>query len=287
GSDDETVFRTDLGGLRDGSAASFDTDAPGLLVIGAAAARLCRRDTGALRGCRVLITCSEALLEKAALRVFDFGGVPLLRPLIRLTPCAEAGEAVSRVASYDWLALTSPSAVHFFMTMIRKQGCDLRVLPKLMACGPGSADAFKSCGLIPDLTPPMDYSAKGLTELLRAVDFTGKRVLRLRSEKAGPLLSEVLRQKGAAVDDVQLYINEPVTYEKRPDFDAVFFASASAVEAFMAQFPEAALNGKTVVTIGKPTSDALAAFGREPNVIASDATVDGAIEALARHMALK
>jgi len=287
GSDDETVFRTDLGGLRDGSAASFDTDAPGLLVIGAAAARLYRRDTGALRGCRVLITCSEALLEKAALRVFDFGGVPLLRPLIRLTPCVEAGAAVSRVASYDWLALTSPSAVHFFMTMIRKQGGDLRALPKLMACGPGSAAAFKSYGFSPDLTPPMDYSAKGLTELLRAADFMGKRVLRLRSEKAGPLLSEVLRQKGAAVDDVQLYINEPVTYEKRPDFDAVFFASASAVEVFMAQFPEEALKGKTVVTIGKPTSDALAAFGREANVIAFDATVDGAIEALARHMALK
>ncbi len=286
GSDGETVFRTDLGGLRDGSAASFDTGAPGLLVIGAAAARLYRRDTGALRGCRVLITCSEALLEKAALRVFDFGGVPLLRPLIRLTPCTEAGEAVSRVASYDWLALTSPSAVHFFMTMVRKQVCDLRTLPKLMACGPGSAAAFKSYGFIPDLTPPMDYSAKGLTELLRTADFVGKRVLRLRSEKAGPLLSEVLRQKGAAVDDVQLYINEPVTYEKPPDFDAVFFASASAVEVFMAQFPEEVLDGKAVVTIGKPTSDALAAFGREANVIASDATVNGAIEALARYVAL-
>ena len=287
GSDGETVFRTNLGGLRDGSAAPFDTDAPGLLVIGAAAARLYRRDTGALRGCRVLITCSEALLEKAALRVSDFGGVPLLRPLIRLTPCAEAGEAVARIAAYDWLALTSPSAVHLFMTMIRKQECDLRMLPKLMACGPGSAAAFKSYGFIPDLTPPMDYSAKGLTELLRTADFMGKRVLRLRSEKAGPLLSEVLRQKGAAVDDVQLYINEPVTYEELPDFDAVFFASASAVEVFMAQFPKEALKGKTVVTIGKPTSDSLAAFGREANVIASDATVDGAIEALARHMALK
>ena len=50
--------------------------------------------------------------------------------------------------------------------------------------------------------------------------------------------------------------------------------------------PEA-LTGKAVVTIGKPTSAALAASGREPDVIAAEATVDGAIEALARHWALR
>jgi len=286
GADDETVFRTTLGGLREGKADAFETDAPGLLVIGSAAADAYRRDTGALRGRRVLVTCSDALQEKAATRVVDFGGLPLLRPLIRLTPCAEAEMAVARVAAYDWVVLTSPTAVHFFMAMVRNQKVDFRSMPKLMACGPGSAAAFKGDGLTPDLTPPMDYSAEGLAELLRAKAFAGQRVLRLRSEKAGPLLADVLRQKGAIVDDVQLYINEPVTYRKWPPFDAVFFASASAVEAFMAQSSLEALEGKIVVTIGKPTSAALAALGREPDVVAAEATVTGAIEALARHMAL-
>jgi len=77
-----------------------------------------------------------------------------------------------------------------------------------------------------------------------------------------------------------------VTYRKWPPFDAVFFASASAVEAFMAQSSLEALKGKIVVTIGKPTSAALAALGREPDVVAAEATVTGAIKALARHMAL-
>ena len=286
GADDETVFRTTLGGLREGKADRFETEAPGLLVIGAAAAGAYRRDTGALRGCRVLVTCSDALLEKAAVRVADFGGLPLLRPLIRLVPCVEAENAVARVAIYQWVVLTSPSAVHFFMALFRKLDLDPRAMPKLMACGPGSVAAFKGYGFSPDLTPPMDYSAEGLAALLRARDFTGQRVLRLRSEKAGPLLADVLRQKGATVDDVRLYVNAPVTYEKLPAFDAVFFASASAVEAFLSQAPRGALDGKTVVTIGKPTSAALAAFGREPNVVAAEATVDGAIEALARHLAL-
>ena len=108
----------------------------------------------------------------------------------------------------------------------------------------------------------------------------------MRSEKAGALLADALRRKGAAVDDVQLYVNEPVMYERLPESDAVFFASASAVEVFVKQAGCDELEGKTVVAIGKPTSDTLAAFGREADIIASEATVDGAIEALARHWVL-
>jgi len=54
------------------------------------------------------------------------------------------------------------------------------------------------------------------------------------------------------------------------------------VDAFIAQAGSAALAGKTVVTIGKPTAEALAAHGCAPDVVAAEATVDGAIEALAR-----
>ncbi len=283
GADDETVFRTSLGALRDGSAAAFDGEAPGLLVIGSAAGGAFRRDTGALRGCRVLVTCSEALLEKAARLVTDYGGVSVLRPLIRLTPCAGAREAVARAAAYDWAVLTSPSAVHLFMALVREQGVDVRRLPKVMACGPGSVAAFAAHGLTPELSPPMDYSAEGLAALLGSLDFSGQRVLRLRSEKAGALLADVLRRRGATVDDVQLYDNEPVTYAKRPEFDAVFFASASAAEVYAAQFGVGSLTGKTVVAIGKPTAAALRSAGVEADVSAAESTVEGAIEALARH----
>ncbi|HOM58935.1 MAG TPA: hydroxymethylbilane synthase [Kiritimatiellia bacterium] len=282
GAEDELIFRTTLAGLREGAAAPVETKAPGLLVIGEAAAGAYRRDTGALRGCRVLLTCSEALLDKTALRVVDFGGVPLLRPLIRLTPCVEAERALTRIASFDWVVLTSPSAVHLFMGMIRQAGVDLRRLPRVMACGPGSAAAFRHHGIHPDLTPPMEYSAAGLAAEMRTLEIAGCNVLRLRSEKAGPLLADVLREEGAAVEDVLLYVNEPVHYPRLPASDAVFFASASAVEAFMGQAGVEALAGQIVVTIGRPTSEALAGFGRQPDAVAAEATAEGAIEALAR-----
>ena len=115
------------------------------------------------------------------------------------------------------------------------------------------------------------------------IDLVGQRVLRLRSEKAGPLLANVLREQGAQVEDVQLYKNEAIRDAYLPACDAIFFASASAVEAFVAQFGADALSGKSVLTIGKPTSDALAKCGRRPDVVADEATVDGAIETLARY----
>ncbi len=281
GADDESIVRTTLAGLAGGIAGGLAADAPGLIVIGEAAAGTYRRDAGPLSHCRVLLTCSEALLDKAALRVADFGGLPILRPLIRLTPCAEALEAAGRAAQYDWLVLTSPSAVRIFMELARDAGVDLRRLPKIMACGPGTAAAFAEHGVRPELCPQADYSAEGVARLLEECDFSGQRVLRLRSELAGSLLADALRRKGATVDDVRLYVNEPVRYERLPDFDAVFFASASAVEVFFKHHGDVRLAGKTVVAIGKPTSAALVAAGRPPDVVPAEATVEGAICALA------
>jgi uroporphyrinogen III methyltransferase/synthase len=284
GSDNEECILLDLQQLGSPVAhhpSPMATDAPGLVIIGAPAATAYRHDTGALQGQRVLLTCSEALLEKAARCVTDFGGIPVLRPLIKLVPCALQADP----AAYDWIVLTSPSAVKIFMEQAKQD--DLRKLPKIMTCGPGSAAALKAFGIQPDLMPPMDYSAEGLTVLLQEHDFTGARILRLRSEKAGPLLAEVLRAKGATVKDLTLYKNEWIRYDDLPICDTLFFASASAVDSFCGQFGAKELLGKLIVAIGKPTQAALAKVGCNVQIIPKEATVDGAISALARYRLCK
>ena len=280
GSDNEVIHLLDLNQLKtQNSNVKFqiNNEAPGLVIIGSAAATTYRRDTGALSGQRVLVTCSEALLEKAAQRITDFGGVPILRPLIKLVPCAMMVD----YTAYDWIVLTSPSAVQIFMEQAKKN--DLRKLPNIMTCGPGSASALKTFGVKPDLMPPMDYSAEGLVAVLQEQNFNGARVLRLRSEKAGSLLADVLRAKGATVEDATLYENEWIRYDALPPHEAIFFASASAVESFCGQFEAQALQGKVLVAIGKPTEAALLAVGSQADVIGDEATVDGAISALARY----
>jgi len=282
GGEAERVVRLTLGELAGGvlAGAAGDEEAPGLLVIGAAAGTA-YPSAGALRGRRVLLTCSEAIMEKAVRRVVDFGGVPVVRPLIRLVETGEAADQVARIEHFDWVVLTSPSAVRCFMDLLARTGVDVRRLPAIMTCGPGTCDAFRPYGIVPELTPAMDYSAVGLAATLAGYDFAGKRILRLRSDKAGGLLADTLRERGAEVEDVLLYANEAVFYERPPVFDAVFFASASAVEIFFDQWGGGALVGRTVCVIGRPTADALLARGRTPEVMAEVATVDGAISALA------
>jgi uroporphyrinogen-III synthase len=93
----------------------------------------------------------------------------------------------------------------------------------------------------------------------------------------------VLRAKGATVEDATLYENEWIRYDALPPHEAIFFASASAVESFCGQFEVQALQGKVLVAIGKPTEAALLAVGSQADVIGDEATVEGAISALARY----
>ena len=90
-----------------------------------------------------------------------------------------------------------------------------------------------------------------------------------------------MRKLGAEVDDFIIYKNEQIVHKELPDFDAVFFASASGVESFIGQWGAVALSGKTITVIGLPTADALKLHNFEPDVLAQEATIAGAIQSLA------
>jgi uroporphyrinogen III methyltransferase/synthase len=280
GSDQARVLSATLGTIADRIAADASGMA-GLLIVGEAAARRYGA-WGALEGRRVLLTASRSLQDKAAGAVADYGGVPVCRPLIRLVPSAEGLEKIRTVGAYAWVVLTSPSAVRAFGELLQAAGVDLRQVPKLISCGEGTTQALKRLGLHPELEPPFDFGAESLLAMVRPHLVPGATVLRLRSDKAGPGLADALRAMGARVEDCVLYTNERVQHEFTPEFDAVFFASASAVEAFEAQWG-GMLKAALVVAIGKPTLAALKRRGLEANLVAPEATVEASIEALAAH----
>ena len=77
-------------------------------------------------------------------------------------------------------------------------------------------------------------------------------------------------------------------YETLPGFDAVLFASSSAVESFHQNLSMGNLKGKDIVVIGKPTSDTLKRFKCGGNVIlAKEATINASIESLAESLVKK
>ncbi len=265
GADDQRIIRATLDSLH-----AIESDAPGLLILGENAR------FGFPEKRRLLLTCSEDIIEKARAAAIDFGYEPVCRPLIRLVPKTDP---TARLSGCTDLIVTSPAAVRCLMSF----RFDLRTVPRIIVCGPGTARAFAAFGLCADLMPESDFSTQGLLALPELQNLEGRRILRVRSEKAGSAVADTLRARGAEVDDAVLYRNEPAPCDALPPFDAVFFASASAVEVFLGRFGAAALEGKDVLAMGGPTARA----GIAPTVAAAVSTVRDAVAALARHEVIR
>lgn len=248
------------------------TDAPGLVLVGETAnEKFLYRSPGALRGRRIWLTCSAAVQERAAQAVLDFGGVPVQQPLIELVP-----EKLPAIGNCDWLIVTSPSAVRCLMTQID----DLRALPKILCCGTGTAKALAAFRIQADAMPEGKFNTAGVLAAAQKHIPTDARILRVRSDRAGEMLSENLREIFAQVEDAVVCRNQ-VVKTQIPACDVVFFASVSAVESFDEQFGIAALEGKGVAVIGAMDAAALQQRGVENITAPQRATVDDAVEALA------
>jgi uroporphyrinogen III methyltransferase/synthase len=264
--------------LREIASKVGSTDSPGLVLIGETAdPKFLYRAHGALSGRRVWLTCSRDVQPRAAQAVLDFGGVPVQQPLIELIP-----EQLPAIESYDWLILTSPSAVRCLMIQIS----DLRGLPKILCCGEGTAAALSAFRIQADTMPAGEFNTEGVLRTAQEVIPKAARILRLRSDRAGEKLSIELRKTFQHVDDIVICRNQPVRCEML-GCDAVFFASVSAVESFAEQFGVEELSGKEVVVIGARDAAALRRHGISNLVVPRRATVEDAIEALAEFMVQK
>lgn len=226
-------------------------DAPGLLVVGYAGAPVASR--------RILLTCSDAVMPRAECLFEDRGFRVVKWPMIALRFRESCRDTISDVVGrYDAIVLTSPGAVRMFFA---ECSCDRRRLPRFWTCGSGTDAELRRNGVSSDVMPDGDFSAKGLVEKLKrnAGIVKGSRILRLRSAKAGGHVANAIRRMGGKVDDVVLYDNVPVAHDEAamPSCDAVFFASSSAVEAFVSRYGAKSLSRMDIYVIGEPTRRAL------------------------------
>ena len=253
----------------------------GLVIIGDVARFSFSRSWGALQGQRVLLTCSDVLQAEASQRVFDAGGRPIGFPLIQLRTDGMASKVVEHLSEFDWLVVTSPSAVRCLLEALQSYDVDVRSIPEILACGPGTLRELRASGLTPVAIPEKNFGASGLLTLAKNKIQRGERVLRVRSDVAGTSLGDSLREQGAVVEDVCIYHNEPIAQDDLPPFDVVFFASSSAVRAFVDAWGTEALASKTILAIGKPTASALDKVGMTDVLVSPEATVGNAIGCLA------
>ena len=271
------------GTLADIAAKVPDSPLPGIVITGAVAGRgFLFPKNGALGGMRVLFAGSAALSEKAKAAILNFDGRLLPRPMIELIPAANAPEALTKAAAADWLIVTSPSAAQILLDAAFRVKFDLRQLPSLAVCGPGTAEKFLAHGIYPEVCAAENFGAQGLRDALSGKILPGHTVLRLRSDLAGEKLDEQLRQMAASVTDFVLYKNQPVHYDRLPPFDAVLFTSVSSVMAFFENFPPSMLADKTICAIGNPTASRLKELLPGVEIVqGTEATVESMVYALA------
>ena len=250
---------------------------PGLVIVGPAAERAFPA-LGPLAGRRIWVTGSPSVAEKAREAVFDLGGTPIVRPLIRFE--AVATYKIRPSKAYTHLVVTSPTAARFLLEQMRSP---IQYLPKrLIVTGPATAEALAHLR-IDTLVPEGDFSARGLLAALPE-DLTGARILRIRSEEAGPALAEALRARGAKVKDLPLYRTVPVAGVEPPPCEAVFLASASAAKAYLALAATLPGPAPDLLCMGEPTARVLRAAGLEPRAVAACQTVDEALLTYARSL---
>ena len=279
GARDQEIIRTTLAHLPH-HGREICTNKPGLILIGENSTYEYSHTHGALEGKRILLTCSEALQQRAASLVRDYGGIPIAFPLIQLTPRIDCS---LDTAHTDWIVISSPSSARAYLEIIDAQCIDYRSIPRIMVCGRGTAAVFAKNGIHVDAQPEKKYSAQALAQLATQILKPHDRVLRLRSDKAGTSLADALRQTGADITDTILYDNHPIHHPTLPEADILFFASASGVDTFIDHWGTKPLKTTSCIVIGNPTAEALRKHDCTPDLIAHEATVQSVIETMAAH----
>jgi uroporphyrinogen-III synthase len=182
---------------------------------------------------------------------------------------------------YDWVVFSSVNAVEAVLRRLP----DVRAFgpARIAAIGPGTAAALLAARLVPDLVPKRSV-AEGLLEEFPAAP-AGGRVLLPHAVAGRAVLPEGLASAGWEVDVVAGYqtVRVPMTdadREAAKTADAVCFASASSVTAFLNAAGGHQALPPLVVCIGPTTAAAAIAAGVTVDAVADQHTIPGLVEAL-------
>lgn len=214
-----------------------------------------------------------------AAKLVERGATVIHVPLISVVEAGDGGrvlrDALSRLADYDWLVVTSPAGSE-------RVGAAARLAPGVRLAAVGTATARvleRESGRAVDLVPSVQR-ADGLVSAFTATVTVPQRVLIAQADRAPSTLTDGLRRAGHEVTAVTAYRTMPVEPDRSAvgEADAVLFASGSAVESWCHAFGTAA--PPLVVAIGPTTAAAADRFGLKVSAVAADHSLDGLVAEL-------
>lgn len=190
-----------------------------------------------LAGLSILVTRPRDQALQLARDIELAGGMPLLHPLLEITPVPDRQALQKQVAQLDRVDLAifiSPNAVRFGMAAIRealtschRAGEDgVPVLPpalKIATVGPGSAKALRELGVQDVIVPGSQFDSEGLLALPALQAVAGWHVMIFRGDGGRELLGDTLTARGALVEYVTCYLR------RKPELDVSELIKADAI----------------------------------------------------------
>ncbi len=209
----------------------------------------------------------------------------------------ECDRALAAIESFDLIVFASVNAVTFFLHRCVGRGIspDRLARCELAVVGKRTGVELERLKLTPQHLPE-EYSSASLIDHFAKVGVRGKRILIPRGNLGREELAQGLSALGATVVSVTVYRTiAPVSADAERILDAltsgridvVTFASPSAVRNFTGvlhahDFASLASHFRVAV-IGPTTAEAVRAFGVQPDILATESSARGLVEAIATY----
>jgi uroporphyrinogen III methyltransferase/synthase len=245
-----------------------------------------------LFGKRIVVTRATQQAQSLTEKLRELGADVVEMPATQIArlDLAPLREAIHRLATFNWLILSSQNAVAIFWEQLLGEGRDARVLAglKIAAVGPATAGALLEHGITVDVIPER-FVAEGLLDSLRArEDVAESRVLYVTAEGARDVLPRGLRELNAEVTVVEAYRSiadgegaERLAKALEADrIDLVTFTSGSAVRGYVDAVGSDLAQKVPAASMGEQTSAALRDAGIEVKAEAQESTLDGLVAAV-------
>jgi uroporphyrinogen III methyltransferase / synthase len=298
-----TEQRTVVTTLGAAAATMADGRFPVLAVVGSTVTMretLSWFETKPLFGWDVLVPRTKEQSGSTIARLEQHGASASVVPTISVEPPRtpqQLERAVKGMVTgrYEWVGFTSVNAVRAIREKFDEFGLDARSFAglKVAAVGGVTEQALRDWGIVADLVPTGEQSARGLLE--EWPDFDPdldpiNRVFLPRADIATDTLVAGLQEMGWEVDDVTAYrtvraappaaaVRDAI---KNGSFDAVLFTSSSTVRNLVG------IAGKphpttVVACIGPATAKTAEEHGLRVDVLAPEPTAEALVDALADH----
>lgn len=270
---------------------------PAIIVVGETASYRfsCREELG-MSGRRIGVVGTKSLRDRLYLKLSERGALMFSICNMRVIPHRDSllSDRLANIEQYSWIGFTSQNGIKVFFDTVRSCGIDYRKFAavKFAVVGSGTMRALADEGFSADFIPDeytTECMARGLAERIN----DNERLLVARASEGSMNFVRILEEGRIDADIIPIYevVGERTdNFSHLDDMDALIFASASGVRAFVRELKAdmdvtewerlRIVRGMIVAAIGNVTAAELQKYGIHADVVPETSDICGLIDKL-------